>query len=92
MIEYNCVDVQLLEGVYLKLRPWINQHPNVNLYSMPKEIKCVKCGGAVIPDGNATTPANLYQAYRCVECGAFSRSRFQKLSKDDKATIATNYL
>lgn len=92
MIEYNCVDINLLEGVYLKLRPWIYNHPNVNLYSKQKDIRCTKCGGTVTPDGEATTPANVYQAYRCNECGAWSRSRYQKLSKEERETIAANYL
>lgn len=33
MRRYNARDVELLEKVYLKLRPWMTNHPNLNLYT-----------------------------------------------------------
>ena len=41
MAAYNKQDVVLLERVYLKLRPWIKNHPHVN-YELPGS--CPKCG------------------------------------------------
>ena len=92
MVEYNCVDVELLEGVYLALRPWIQSHPNITLYSDAKEIACVKCGGAVEKDVDAYTASNIYEGYHCTECGSWSRSRYQKITTERKKKILTNYL
>ena len=44
MEKYNRYDVELLEEVYLKLRPWIKSHPNVGLYMETEESVCANCG------------------------------------------------
>ena len=43
MIRYCKQDVVLLEDIYLRLRPWIENHPNVALIS-DKPNACPKCG------------------------------------------------
>ena len=42
MLKYNKQDVIILEKVYLKLRPWIYKHPNIN--SINGINKCPFCG------------------------------------------------
>jgi hypothetical protein len=44
MRRYNIRDVVALEPLYLKLRPWIEGHPNVAVYSDSDEVACPKCG------------------------------------------------
>ncbi len=44
MERYNKRDVGLLEKVYLALRPWVVNHPNVALYSGEKRPACTNCG------------------------------------------------
>ena len=43
MKKYNARDVDLLEKVYLRLRPWIANHPNLNVFSGKATIACPSC-------------------------------------------------
>ena len=73
MLEYNDRDVLLLEEVYIKLRPWIRSHPNLNIIG-GTEMKCPSCGSEDIkPRGQYTTNAYSYDSYLCLDCGAYSR-------------------
>ena len=78
MLKYNKMDVAILEEVYLKLRPWIKNHPNMgNLEG--KEMACANCGSSsveFIPDKYYYTSVGKYPLFRCKKCGAVSRGRF----------------
>ena len=79
---YNRGDVEILEQVYSKLRPYIKNHPNEALISnIPC---CPNCGSEKIDDTNEYYYTNVgkYKLYRC-DCGAISRSR-----KSEKTDIA----
>ncbi len=42
---HNCKqDVNLLEKIYLKFRPWIKNHPNIGIYIDNKSPVCTNCG------------------------------------------------
>jgi DNA polymerase III epsilon subunit-like protein len=72
---YNIQDVELLEDVYLKLRPFIKSHPNLNLYMETNKHVCANCGNHNIKfDSYYYTSVNKYEVYRC-SCGALSRLR-----------------
>ena len=87
MEEYNKHDVTLLEEVYLRLRPWINAHPNVGLYIESDVPVCSHCGSDHLHhDGSYYTQAGKYDTYRC-DCGALSRVRSSSLSKDHKKRL-----
>lgn len=75
MLEYNIHDTALLEDVYIKLRPWIRSHPNLGLYYDSNEERCGHCGSTNIAATTKTyaTNVNVYQTYRCDNCGAFVR-------------------
>jgi len=77
MEEYNRVDVMILEETYLRIRPWIKPHPNIGLYIGGEIDRCPTCGGGNLSFGNKpyATTANLYTAFRCVDCGAVGRSK-----------------
>lgn len=69
MKKYNAHDVILLEKLYLKLRPWMANHPNLNLYS--KGDLCPKCGGPgdkIQSRGIHRAVTRLYQRYQCQTC------------------------
>ncbi len=75
MLKYNRWDVNLEEEVYLSLRPWMEKHPNLNLFGIGEEPRCVNCGSDDIHwNGTYQSPLGLYKAFRCQECGALGRS------------------
>lgn len=77
MEKYNKKDVQILEKVYIKLRPWATRHPNAGLYISSDKPVCPVCGSTHIeetPD-NVYTHASRFKVYRCTDCGALARSR-----------------
>jgi hypothetical protein len=67
MVKYNKQDVALLEAVYLKLRPYMANHPE--LVSSPKKI-CPMCGSDKLHSrGWSFTTAFMKKRYRCQGCG-----------------------
>ena len=86
MRVYNVYDVEILEKVYLKLRPYIKNHPNVTFYSTSNAMRCPSCGGKhLYKESFYHTHASVYQTYRCQDCGALSRDR-KSIRKDIKNT------
>ena len=75
MVKYNKQDVQLLEDVYLVLRPWSTTHPNLNLLQKTTH-DCPICGeDALQKRGFNITRTCKYQRYQCQSCGGWSQSR-----------------
>lgn len=73
MEEYNKQDVNLLEKVYYKFRPWIKHHLNFSLYTDGGVI-CPNCGGAHHQKrGYCFTTLSKFQRYQCVDCGLWFR-------------------
>lgn len=79
MKEYNIQDIKTLEEVYLALRPWSTQHPNLGVFQDGEQLRCPKCGGNHLHKrGFARTAVAVYQRYQCTTCGGWSRSRQQE--------------
>lgn len=79
MIKYNKQDVDLLEAVYLELRPWISNHPNFNAFS--GEDACPACGSFnLLKEGIRVTQTGQYQRYSCKDCGKWHQG--EKLSTE----------
>lgn len=75
MKRYNKQDVVLLEQLYMELRPWISNHPAMNMFTEDMEA-CPKCGkGPMSRQGTRTNKTTIYQQFRCLNCGGWSRSR-----------------
>lgn len=73
MAQYCDRDVLLLEEVYLKVRNWIPNHPNVGLYFDTDKHICPNCGSTDLTEGKPYyTTVGRYQTFRC-KCGAISR-------------------
>ena len=87
MHSYNRNDVVIGEAFYLRILPYISNHPNLGLYS--KSQVCRNCASPnLVPQLKmATTPANVYRAYRCSECGKAGRYKQSILSKEDRARL-----
>ena len=76
MLNYNERDVVGLEQVYLKLRPYIKNHPNLGV--LMDDNVCPTCGSKNIKASNATyfTSSNEFPVYRCGGCNSpFIRSK-----------------
>ena len=81
MVRYNMQDVNLLEKVYIKLRPWARTHPVFSLYCDDEEIRCHRCGSTNLsPNGSVMTAAGQYKRYHCNDCGAWPRGRVNMLA------------
>lgn len=75
MKRYNKQDVVLLEQVYLELRPWIKNHPAMNLME-GKLDGCPNCGGTNLhKNGVYHNKVTTVQVWHCNDCGANPRSR-----------------
>lgn len=70
MKRYNKVDVELLEKVYLRLRPWATTHPHV---SIGRELSCHICAGKVVLRGVRTFSTGIWQRTKCTSCGKWGR-------------------
>jgi hypothetical protein len=76
MLKYCMRDVApLLEDLYIYLRPWMKDHPNLNLFTLTDETDvCPKCGGNIkYIEKPWQTPQGLWKQFRCIECGATGR-------------------
>lgn len=77
MEVYNRHDVSpLLEGVYYKLRPYID-HVNVGGFFDDNRPRCRNCGSEHVVKWNkkVTADGTRYQQYKCFECGKYMQDR-----------------
>ena len=88
MERYNRKDVDILEKVYLRLRPWVKSHPNVSIQIDTDEKVCPICGSNDLEEkGNYYTGVNRFKTYQCKTCGALSRERTSNVTKDRKKVM-----
>lgn len=74
MSRYCNRDVELLDGLYTTLLPYIKNHPNMANDGNPDV--CPKCGGTELHyRGYAHTSVATYRRVQCQECGGWSRER-----------------
>lgn len=79
MKAYNKQDVIVLEGTYLKLRPWIERHPNRNVFTH-EPCGCPKCGSAQTQRrGSAVTAMGRKARYQCMSCGGWSSGKNERV-------------
>jgi hypothetical protein len=79
METYNRQDVALLERLYTKLLPWIDGHPNMNLFVDEKEPVCPSCGSDKLRRrGEQVAATYIYARYNCKVCGRWSRARVRE--------------
>lgn len=90
MRAYNVPDVLSMEEVYLRLRPWAKNHPNVAAYYSDDKVRCPVCGSAhVTQDGRSHSNVSVYHRYHCEECGAWSRGRFTTNTSTKRKALLT---
>lgn len=76
MKRYNIRDVEALEELYLKLRPWQQTGaPNFGVFTDQETPVCPKCGSENISrNGFVCLAVGKYQRFKCRDCGAWARS------------------
>lgn len=80
MIRYCKQDVALLERLYNRVLPWIDNHPHLQLYSGKKGLVCRNCNSSNVQSrGYRATVAYLYQQFRCNACGRWGKGNQRKL-------------
>lgn len=88
MEDYNIQDVELLEQLYDRFKPWIRNHPNHSVHS--GETVCPNCGGKHFQRrGFAHTLAGVYQRYQCSPtkgCGNWFRDTKNVANKNKFVT------
>jgi hypothetical protein len=83
MVEYNRKDVLLLERLYLYIRPWISNHPNLTIGA--GVAACPKCASAEIEYRGWTRSASCsYRRFQCKNCGGWGR----ELARQEKSGAA----
>lgn len=91
MEKYNKIDVLSDESVYLKIRPWITNHPNMAVYSDSNKVLCPKCkSGNIQLRGYKPFQSNLYHQFRCNDCGGWSRSKHSVLAPIKRKSLLGN--
>lgn len=92
MRQYNKQDVVLLEKVYLKLRPYCNNHPNVSIDALENSSPSCPCCGStkLVRRGYAFTNSSKFARLCCSNCGKWSRSKVNEIPKDKRQNIANN--
>lgn len=92
MRKYNPTDVLATEKVYLKLRPWIEGHPNI-ANNLPGQTKaaCPKCGSEDVQHrGTARTQVGAYRRMQCQSCGGWSRTRYTLNTISERRGLLAN--
>jgi len=76
MKRYNKQDIPPLEDIYIKVRPYMQNHPAMNLGAGQEEA-CPKCGEGPMQKRGTIKRAKstTYQRYQCQACGGWSQSR-----------------
>lgn len=86
MVKYAKGDVDLLEQVYLRLRPWSDDTVHVGLFEENPLGKCPCCGSSnLVKRGYKVAATRIYRQYNCKDCGRWSRSVMSE--KQTKADI-----
>jgi len=76
MIKYNKRDVEILEKLYIRFRPWMKNHPNLNMADGSSG--CVSCKSAhIAPRGWFFTQVGRKQRYKCLDCGRWMLGKLE---------------
>lgn len=91
MEKYNRRDVEILEELYLRIRPWIPSHPNLGLYYETENSVCSHClSEDIVSLGVYCTSVSKYETFRCNNCGAVLRKRLNTYNKDFRKNLVVS--
>lgn len=90
MEKYNKRDVRATEKLYLKMLPWIENHPNHGLYAEGTRPACPNCGSArmiVSKHRISRKQRGAYTQYVCRDCGTYARGTEMKLPLEKRRSL-----
>ena len=91
MRKYNIRDVASNEELYLVLRPWAVNHPNLAAYYDDEQMRCPRCASTALANtGTSYTNVGEYHQYRCGGCGGHSKSRYTLNSLNKRKHLLTS--
>lgn len=92
MQEYNIKDILILEAVYLRLRPWMKNHPNLGLYVENEDETCPHCGSTNVADTGTFSYTNVskFSNVRCLDCGGVARRRTSDYPKAKRKQLVVS--
>ena len=74
----------------MSLRPWMNTHPNINIYYEDLAVRC-SCGSQNLEhNGYAYTNLSKFDRFQCQDCGSEVRGRVNLLPKDKRQSLMMN--
>jgi hypothetical protein len=76
MIEYNKWDVHLLYEAYMKMRPWMTNHPNMNVFDGRPACKVCRSKRVARKSYKMTVAGRKVQ-YQCQDCGHWMIGEFE---------------
>ncbi len=72
MVKYNKVDVEILEKVYVALRPYMDSHPSRELFGLDG---CPRCGSKKLQSrGYHRAISRVYRRFQCTACGGWTKA------------------
>lgn len=79
MIKYNNNDVLITEQLYLKMRPYMESHPNLNVIT-ERLAACPRCQSSMMQArGFAYTNVSKVRRFQCQTCKGWSRGKPEAL-------------
>ena len=79
MKRYNKHDIYLLRGVYERQKPWITNHPDLNLYD-GKSNACPTCKSTkIIRQGFKYLVSRKRQQWQCKNCGRWISGKIEPI-------------
>ncbi len=79
MVEYNMGDVDLLEKVYTRLRPWVKNHPDISVDNVTEH--CAACGSENVQKrGERRTKQFAITRLHCQDCGSWTDGSKRKIA------------
>lgn len=90
MQQYCDQDVTELEDIYLKVRNWDKNHPNMALFYGDEVPRCPTCGSTDLhaeEDSQANTGVSSFSVLRCGNCNKVMRDRISVVPKGKRKNL-----
>lgn len=90
LMRYNKKDIRSTEKVYLIMRPWIENHPNVGAFDPSDRPLCPKCGSANVIVHKykfVVKQQGKYCMYQCNDCGGYARGKTMQLPIEKRRSL-----